>query len=244
MLLSHSSKKCCIDADINYLGKAGKLFPTGIHLSFIIWFSHWGRLNTPVTAWVLLMMMWPNLGNVQNQSECMSSAKGRGEQSELLGRLRNVAFHPRKLHAESSKYKQELKAKEGCRAEPPVRAVIPSLFIPLRNDAAVLLCHPGSPHLWGTEHPQLAVCVSEVNHRAFSKVCDMSAGYRLKRRMLSSHVWVKLVIGRVLSEIIYMIDSQDSTYCSAIFLETPFQTLTLHQTSRKRVIFDAKQVAV
>lgn len=47
MLLSHSSKKCCIDADINYLGKAGKPFPTGIQMSFIIWFSHLRKTEHP-----------------------------------------------------------------------------------------------------------------------------------------------------------------------------------------------------
>lgn len=62
--------------------------------------------------------------------------------------------------------------------------------------------------------------------------------------MLSSHVWVKLVMGRVLSEIIFMIDSQDSTHCSSILLETPFQTLNLCKTCRKRVISNAQQVAV
>lgn len=48
-------------------------------------------------------------------------------------------------------------------------------------------------------------------------------------------MWVKLVMGRVVSEIIDMIYSQDSTYCYAILIETPFQTLTLHKTCRRRV---------
>lgn len=57
MLLSHSSKNWCIDADISYLGKAGKTFTTGIHMPFIIWFSHWRRLNTLVIACVFPMLM-------------------------------------------------------------------------------------------------------------------------------------------------------------------------------------------
>lgn len=116
--------------------------------------------------------------------------------------------------------------------------------------------HSSTPEKWCSS---FAVSALICGHRTFRACCLcywgksqglfwtlwlMDAGYRPKRKILSSHVWVKLVMGRVLSEIIYMIDSQDSTYCSALLLETPFQTLTLHRTCRKRVIFHAKQVAV
>lgn len=157
MLLSHSSKKCCIDADINYLGKAGKPFPTGIHLSFIIWFSHWGRLNTPVTACVLLMMMWPNLGNVQNQSECMSSAKGREEQSELLGRLRSCSFSSQKAAHWKFKVQAGTQGKEGVQGRASGPCCHPFTLHPLEEWCSCFAVPPRQP--------------TSVGHRTFTAHC-------------------------------------------------------------------------
>lgn len=51
-----------------------------------------------------------------------------------------VAFHPKKLYTGSSeKYKQELEANKGSRADIPVYAVIPALFVSLVNYAVLLL---------------------------------------------------------------------------------------------------------
>lgn len=123
------------------------------------------------------------------------------------------------LHTGSSKeYKQELKANKGCRTETLVSAVIPALFVPWGNCAALLLCHRSDPHVPGTFVAGCLVCTSDINHRAFFKVRDsLGAGCRPKRRM-SSHTWVKLVMGRVFSEIMGMIYSQASTYCYAILI--------------------------
>lgn len=163
MLLSHSSKKCCIAADINYLGKAGKPFPTGTQMYFIIWFSHWGRLNTPVTAGVLLMVMWPNWEMCKPSLNCQ--CQRQREQSQLLGRLGAVAFPPGKVHTESSKNKQEFKAEKGCRAE----SVLSSLQSSSPWGIVQLFCWATS----GEHRAPTAHCASEVNLRAFSKTCDL-----------------------------------------------------------------------